>query len=89
MSCPMACKNQASRLISKPPPELKWIIISYEKRERKTVGFFFPALEEYSAEEYLAIIDSKFFRVIDLNKSPTFPFAKHDKNSILPQFCQR
>ena len=39
---------------------------SYNKRERKTVGFFIPEFEKYSAEEYFTIFDREFFRVIKL-----------------------
>ena len=39
---------------------------SYNKRERKTIGFYLPAFEEYSAEEYFSIFDREFFRVIAL-----------------------
>ncbi len=37
---------------------------SYNKRERKTIGFFVPAFEDYSAEEYFEIFDREFYRVI-------------------------
>jgi LmbE family N-acetylglucosaminyl deacetylase len=40
---------------------------SYNKRERKTIGFFVPAFEEYSAEEYFEIFDREFYRVIIIN----------------------
>lgn len=40
---------------------------SYNKRERKTIGFFVPAFEEYSAEEYFEIFDREFYRVIKIN----------------------
>ena len=39
---------------------------SYNKRERKTMGFFIPAFEFYSAEEYFNIFDREFYRVIKL-----------------------
>lgn len=39
---------------------------SYNERERKTIGFFIPEFEEYSAEEYFKIFDREFFRVIKL-----------------------
>ncbi|GAB4417098.1 MAG: hypothetical protein OHK0039_27020 [Bacteroidia bacterium] len=38
---------------------------SYNERERKTLGFFVPEFERYSAEEYFAIFDREFFRVIE------------------------
>jgi LmbE family N-acetylglucosaminyl deacetylase len=37
---------------------------SYNTRERKTIGFFIPAFEEYSPQEYFKIFDREFFRVI-------------------------
>jgi len=40
---------------------------SYNKRERKTIGFFVPAFEEYSAEEYFEIFDREFYRVIKIH----------------------
>lgn len=39
---------------------------SYNERERKTIGFFIPAFEEYSAEEYFTIFDREFFRIIKI-----------------------
>lgn len=41
-------------------------LLSYNERERKTIGFFVPAFEEYSAEEYFNVFDREFFRVIEL-----------------------
>lgn len=38
---------------------------SYNKRERETMGFFIPAFEKYSAEEYFAIFDREFYRVLE------------------------
>lgn len=40
---------------------------SYNERERKTMGFFIPAFEDYTAEEYFTIFDREFFRVIQIN----------------------
>ena len=40
---------------------------SYNERERKTMGFFIPAFEDYTAEEYFTIFDREFFRVIKIN----------------------
>ncbi|MFM2135446.1 MAG: hypothetical protein RL021_846 [Bacteroidota bacterium] len=40
---------------------------SYNERERKTIGFFIPAFQEYTAEEYFKIFDREFFNVITLN----------------------
>lgn len=40
---------------------------SYNERERKTMGFFLPAFEEYEADEYFQIFDREFFRVIKIN----------------------
>ncbi len=39
---------------------------SYNKRERKTLGFFIPEFEKYSAEEYFTIFDREFFRIIKI-----------------------
>ncbi len=44
---------------------------SYNERERKTLGFFIPAFEAYSAEEYFKVFDREFFRIIPLNHSTT------------------
>jgi hypothetical protein len=40
---------------------------SYNKRERKTIGFYAPAFKEYKAEEYFNIFDREFFRIIKTN----------------------
>lgn len=40
---------------------------SYNKRERKTMGFFIPAFEDYTAEEYFTIFDREFFRIIAID----------------------
>jgi LmbE family N-acetylglucosaminyl deacetylase len=40
---------------------------SYNERERKTIGFYIPAFEEYSAEEYFKIFDREFFNIIKIN----------------------
>ena len=37
---------------------------SYNERERKTIGFYIPAFEDYSAKEYFGIFDREFFRVL-------------------------
>ena len=42
-------------------------LMSYEERERKTMGFYIPAFFEYEAEEYFKIFDREFFRVIKIN----------------------
>lgn len=42
---------------------------SYNERERKTIGFFVPAFEDYTAEEYFKIFNREFFRIIDLNRA--------------------
>lgn len=39
---------------------------SYNERERKTIGFFIPAFEDYSAGEYFTLFDREFFRVIKI-----------------------
>ncbi len=38
---------------------------SYNKRERKTLGFFIPAFEDFRAKEYFTLFDREFFRVIE------------------------
>jgi LmbE family N-acetylglucosaminyl deacetylase len=40
---------------------------SYNERERKTIGFFIPAFEEYSAVEYFKVFDREFFKMIKIN----------------------
>ena len=40
---------------------------SYNERERKTIGFYIPAFEEYSAEEYFRIFDREFFNIIKID----------------------
>jgi len=40
---------------------------SYNERERKTIGFFIPAFEEYSADEYFKTFDREFFNIIKIN----------------------
>ncbi len=37
---------------------------SYEKRERKVLGFFIPEFEDYPAEKYFEIFDREFFRIV-------------------------
>jgi LmbE family N-acetylglucosaminyl deacetylase len=41
-------------------------LMSYEERERKTMGFYIPAFFEYEAEEYFKVFDREFFRVITI-----------------------
>jgi len=36
---------------------------SYNERERKTIGFYIPNFEDYSAEDYFSVFDREFFRV--------------------------
>jgi LmbE family N-acetylglucosaminyl deacetylase len=43
-------------------------LLSYNERERKTMGFFIPAFEDYSAQEYFTVFDREFFRVIKFDK---------------------
>lgn len=43
-------------------------LLSYNERERKTMGFFIPAFEDYSAEKYFSVFNREFFRVIQLDK---------------------
>ncbi len=40
---------------------------SYNERERKTIGFYIPAFEEYSAEAYFHVFNREFFRVIKID----------------------
>lgn len=40
---------------------------SYNENERNKIGFFMPAFEDYSAEEYFNVFDREFFRIIKLN----------------------
>jgi LmbE family N-acetylglucosaminyl deacetylase len=40
---------------------------SYNERERKTLNFYIPAFEKYSAEDYFKIFDREFFRIIKVN----------------------
>ena len=40
---------------------------SYNERERKVMGFYIPAFEQYSAKEYFKIFNREFFRVIKIN----------------------
>jgi len=40
---------------------------SYNERERKTIGFYIPGFEDYSAQEYFSIFDREFFKVIKIN----------------------
>ena len=44
-------------------------LMSYEERERKTMGFYIPAFFEYEAEEYFKIFDREFFRIIKINNT--------------------
>jgi LmbE family N-acetylglucosaminyl deacetylase len=39
---------------------------SYNERERKVIGFYLPAFEDYDAEEYFGVFDREFFRVIEI-----------------------
>lgn len=41
---------------------------SYNKREREVIGFYIPAFEDYTAEEYFKIFDREFFRVLRIDK---------------------
>jgi hypothetical protein len=42
-------------------------LMSYNERERTTMGFYIPAFQEYTAEEYFSIFDREFYRVIESN----------------------
>ena len=39
---------------------------SYEKRERKVLGFYIPEFENFPAEKYFEIFDREFFRIIKI-----------------------
>lgn len=39
---------------------------SYNERERKTMGFYIPAFEDYKAKDYFSVFDREFYRVIQL-----------------------
>lgn len=43
-------------------------LLSYNERERKTMGFYIPAFEDYTPEEYFSIFDREFFHVITFKK---------------------
>jgi LmbE family N-acetylglucosaminyl deacetylase len=42
-------------------------LTSYNEREQKTIGFFVPAFQEYSAVEYFKTFDREFFNVIRID----------------------
>jgi hypothetical protein len=42
-------------------------LLSYNERERKTMGFYVPAFEDYSATEYFSVFNREFYRVIKTN----------------------
>lgn len=48
--------------------EKKQFLMSYNERERKTLGFFIPAFQEYTAQEYFSIFDREFFRIIRVDQ---------------------
>ncbi len=48
---------------SEAKPKMDYLL-SYNERERKTIGFFIPEFEKYSAEKYFSLFDREFFRVI-------------------------
>jgi len=39
---------------------------SYNKRERKVLGFYIPEFEEHKAEKYFSVFDREFFRIIKI-----------------------
>lgn len=43
---------------------------SYNERERKVIGFFMPAFEDYSADEYFTYFDREFYRVLKVGDLP-------------------
>jgi LmbE family N-acetylglucosaminyl deacetylase len=49
-------------------------LMSYNERERKTIGFFIPAFQEYSAEEYFSVFDREFFRVLEPDELKAMKF---------------
>jgi LmbE family N-acetylglucosaminyl deacetylase len=51
------------RIAGEAKPKMDYLR-SYNKRERKTIGFFVPEFERYSAETYFAVFDREFFRII-------------------------
>lgn len=51
------------RIASEAKPKMAYLR-SYDERERKTIGFFVPEFERYSAEAYFAVFDREFFRII-------------------------
>lgn len=53
---------------------------SYNKRERKTLGFFIPAFEDYGAKEYFTLFDREFFRVIDAKSLQAGQSPDHPAN---------
>lgn len=53
-------------ITSEAQPKMAYLR-SYNERERKTMGFFIPAFEDYPAEEYFLIFDREFYRVIKIN----------------------
>lgn len=42
-------------------------LMSYNERERKTMGFYIPAFFEYEAKEYFSIFDREFYKIIKIN----------------------
>ncbi|MCF1422310.1 PIG-L family deacetylase [Mangrovimonas futianensis] len=52
-------------IISEAKSKMEYLM-SYNERERKTMGFFIPAFEEYSAEDYFTIFNREFFRIIEI-----------------------
>lgn len=40
---------------------------SYNDREKKTIGFYIPAYQEYSAKEYFQIFDREFYKIIKID----------------------
>lgn len=42
-------------------------LLSYGSRERKNIGYYLPAFDQYPAKDYFKMFDREFFRIIKLN----------------------
>lgn len=49
-------------IVSEAGNKMKYLR-SYNEREKKTLGFFIPAFEDYEAKEYFSIFNREFFRI--------------------------
>jgi|GEM_PF-269752 len=52
-------------ITSEAEPKMDYLR-SYNERERKTLGFFIPEFEKYSAEEYFKVFNREFYRIIKI-----------------------